>query len=350
MKVSSIGGINTYNYKKSTGVNRTATSTIGHDSFVLSSKRPSFGDGWKVDKEKFDVLEASDTRLEYLGEVFRKASKQQIEQACKKKYGGLFFDRSDQARNKLLDYIYSAQRKMGKLETEIPKTAQRIKTGDIGIEAGKDKLQTEFISKINNEQQFGTKAENLPNAILIVNDGENKVADSMRDWLKDNTRINYSSIYPGNYGWDFEKEIKSLLEYNKKIFDLTGIRSLLELDGLDYIFSKSTIFNYEKEQKGLYNLLNNASDKYKTTILYITQKNRDDLKPELFSKEHFDTQIHLKDGERPEDKSKLADMEFQKESMENAAKRLDSYIWYEVDSDYESDDTPDPRDDWRDRM
>ena len=351
MKVSMVGGIYVRNYKSSSAQNCGIERSTPCDSFISSSIKPSFGDDWVVDKKKFNVLEASDSELKYLGEVFRNADETRIEEACKKKYQGFFSDHSELAAKKLRRSIAEAQKKMTELNKNIAIINARLKIGDIGVENAKNTLQTDYISKIDKEQS-GNAPEKLPNGILILNDGQERVSLELRCWLKDKSKVNYSLIDRMLHsGRDLASELESKLNLNKKIYDYTGIRSLVELQDVDYIFDKTSILNHTNKEK-LYELMKNASEKYKTTILYIAPRNYNNIEQELFSKEHFDLQIKLNDGERPKDRDILWDLESSKAKMKSASEDLDNYIYYEFSDLYNdgSSDDVDHRDDFRNRM
>ena len=351
MKVSRVGSGYNYNHKISHKTDFYKTNPMTADSFTKSMQaNPSFGDGWKVNKKNFKVFNTSEDQLEYLGEVFRTANEYQINEACRQKYQGFFNDYSDQARYELTKYIDKAKNKMTELDSDISVIEKRLETGDIGINTAKEKLNDDFISQINKEQ-FGISAKQLPKGIFITNEGEEKNSKNLVKWLVENASVNYDKISAGYDDNFFISDLKSKLEYNKKMYEYTGMRSLLEVSDMYYIFSTDSIFDHEKGRNDYLELTKNIADEYKTTILFQVPKSYNKLGSKLLSKYNFETVIHLKDGERDDDRLKLQELESEKSRMENNSKKLKNYVWYEYDYyDDSDDDDKDPRDDWRDRM
>lgn len=351
MKVSRVGSGYNYNHKISHKTDFYKTNPMTADSFIKSMPaNPSFGDGWKVNKKNFKVFNTSEAQLKYLGEVFRTANETEINEACRQKYQGFFNDYSHQARYELISYIDKAKNKMTELDSDISVIQKRLKTGDIGLNSAREKLNNDFISKINREQS-GFSAGKMPKGILIINDGEEKNSKNLAKWLVENSSVNYDKIAAGYNDDYFISELKSKLEHNKKMYEYTGMRSLLEVSDMYSIFSTESIFSHEKGRNSYFELTKNAADEYKTTILFQAPAYYKKLDSKQHSKDNFDTVIHLKDGERDDDRLKLQELESEKSRMENNSKKLKNYVWYEYDYyDDSDDDDKDPRDDWRDRM
>lgn len=351
MKVSRVGSGYNYNHKIAHRADFHKANPMTADSFTKNiPANPSFGDGWKVNKKAFNVFRSSENELKYLGEVFRTAGEIEINEACRQKYQGFFNDYSSQARYELTKYIDKAKNKMTKLDNDISVIQKRLKNGDIGINNAKETLNNDFISKINREQS-GFPAGKMPKGILIINDGEEKNSKNLVKWLVENASVNYDKIaagYDDNY---FISELKSKLEHNKKMYEYTGMRSLLEVSGMYSIFYADSMFDHQKARNGYIELTKNVADEYKTTILYQAPEYAKQVNSKLLSKDNFETAIHLKDGERDDDRQKLQKLESEKSKMESNSQKLNNYIWYEYDYyDDSDDDDKDPRDDWRDRM
>ncbi len=80
----------TVNTINTSGVHTSITNIQNQDSFERANL-PSFK-GYKVDKQKFNILNQPDSSLTELAEIFHKESDKNIEKACKVRYSNFFID------------------------------------------------------------------------------------------------------------------------------------------------------------------------------------------------------------------------------------------------------------------
>lgn len=350
MKVAGITPILLNNYSSSISKTYKNTKPMAYDSFESKTVRPSFGE-YKVSKSKFNLIGPNDP-YKTIGEVFREESETTLKEACDKRYNTFWGSRekANSAYKSLKYFVNDAKERYDKVNKDIDEILKREAVGKSNIGDEKVKLTKNFLSMLDVEQVNKTKIK-INNGILIH--GEAPVSDknAFVSWINENVSTNKQDLFLGSSKtYDTMEEVREKLEYAEKIHELTNLRTLLTLRYVDdFLGDNGEELNSAKKE--FLNLLKNASKKYHTTVLCVTDLPLNAINKEM-REQIFDNQVYLNDGIRKDDSEKLKKLQAEKNRLDDAVKKVEEYYWYEYDFDY--DDTynnePDPRDDWRDRM
>ena len=179
------------------------------------------------------------------------------------------------------------------------------------------------------------------------------------EWFKKNVPANFEEItYDNSEPFESIKQIVAKAEDAENIFKRTGKRTILYIQDMDKLLTDEESKESRQMISRFKQFVEHCSERYHTTVLLTTDYPLDEFEDASIASHRFETQIMLKDGIKPKQKTELKELQKEKERLNKATTTLDKYFWWENDDYYDdSSSTNDSgwhtwgdEEDWRVRM
>ena len=313
------------------------------------SSVPSFSSLRRVwDKKKFDPLNAPDSTLDELAEIFHNEFKYKssIQSAAEERYPegfleSLFMDDNYKKKiNIVIDRLYNRVQKVvehkEKLLNEAIELKKKKALGVSNISKQKVRVNSNFIEPLKLSKQ----AQDVPltNGILVYGQAFDSDKNKFIDWLKNESDASFVELtYKEDAPSESLNEIANSLNIAKNVYNLTGNRTILYVKGIDKLLTdltSDTNMDYINEFK---NYVEAASKDFHTTFLVKTNLPLKDFDSAAIASHRFGLKINLSEGITEDDQKRLD--EINKEIARLDEKSRKQYDFYEFERDgYDNSD------------